>query len=163
MSSWKDSARKLGYREVVSMRERLEMLESQFRPQVRPSEDGLVSMEKLLQNSGDTKTEISNIRKTLEKDAALIIRAPGQKLKARREVGELEQKLKEFAPTYREQKTMYKQELDFERAVNHSVVFTQRCQKDVERWKELMRRLEPEDPTADRVERLFAGWEVPKD
>lgn len=88
----------------------------------------------------------------LERDADLIARGR-QKDDLWREKKELERELREHMPSQNE---MWRKDgtTDMELAVRKNLEFHRRFGEKAQRWKDISRRLEPENPRADDMERI---------
>lgn len=153
--TWRDAGQKMTYDEVQDMLNQVKSLKSQLRS---GEEDGLGMRPDKIQDETRVRREIKRFEDILDKDDQLIARDPGLKDAYHKEAKDLEIQIRKFAPSRQESWTTMKTPLDFERAVEKQTYWIKKGSVLVNRWKELRRRLEPENPYADSVEKLMDGY-----
>ena len=131
--------------ELAELREQLERSDPK---------DGSAPAPELLQAVPEIKRKIAKLEEIFNKDDDLIPHGSEKDVLLKR-AREIEAIVRKDCPTDREMALMPKSGMDFERAVQKTMHYNKTHGHLVQEWKEIMTRLEPEDPAAADVRKLM--------
>jgi len=138
-------------------RSRLEQKHKSLKFSLTPAQIGRGSeaqenMPHLLQYKDDIERKINKIGHQIEADASLEAKGRTRAVLSKRKK-EIEVLLRVHLPSLSEANRTMKSSgpADFERAVQKTIKMVEMFGKLVTEWKQIMNRLEPEDPTADDI------------
>ena len=156
-STWKDLAQKMSTDEVRMAKARLDELKNTLKPLGGPDQ---MNRPDLLTQTSQIKNEITKLEKRLDQDDQLVARG-SEKDRLSHELSELEEQIIKEAPSYNTQWTTVKQhgEVAFDQSVRQMQDWQNKNIRKIERWKEIKRRLEPDNPFADRTDCLMQGFQ----
>ncbi len=120
------------------------------------SKDGVTSRPDMLQSVPHIKRRIAQLEEVLNRDDDLVAKDTGERTKLSDRKKEIEAIIRKEMPSEREQALRVNiNERDFNRAVEKTISHQQRYGKLIQEWQEIMRRLEPDDPTAADTRKLL--------
>lgn len=167
-SSWKDTCCKMSVDEVKNLVDRINTLKMEVNPQNfvqrgdRGNEVIASTRPDMIQDVASIKAEIRRLENILDKDDQLILRG-ADKDKALTEIAEIEIVLRKDIPSKNDQWQVSRNGFDFEHGVTKVLHWQQINAAAIARWKELKRRLEPDNPFADKIELLMPGFNAKKE
>lgn len=151
---WRGSVSKMSFEEVEQIKSQIAELKGTLSG--RSDTPGLTTDPERLKDRGAMVQKLQILERRLDMDQALLPKTAVEKDNLAKELRDLEAELKEASPSWNKQKMSPTKE-DFSKSVEHSMRFMATQTKNAERWKQIKRLLEPDNPFADRVENFMSG------
>ena len=151
---WRGSVSKMSFDEVEQLQSEIAELKGALSG--RPDSQGITTDPERLKDRGAMIQKLQQLERRLDMDQSLLPKTAVEKDNLAKELKDLEAELKEASPSWNKQK-MSPTSDGFSKSVEHSMHFMATQTKNAERWKQIKRLLEPDNPFADRVENFMTG------